>query len=568
MLMISLVPPLLSRTALLFLLMATGAATAARPAADIILHNGNIITLNDAQPQASALAISGSRIVAIGDDTATNEWRGDHTRTIDLQGKTVIPGLTDTHIHAIRGGQTWTFETYWYDSPSLKDALDKLRADANRRPHDQWVAVVGSWIPAQFAENRAPTVAELSHALPDHPAYIQYLYDYALVNQRGIDVLGLNDPPPPDLAGIRVERDAKGSATGKLFADIAAFNQLFASISSNADREGGLRQFFADMNARGVTGIIDPSAGPAAAYEPLFAMRNQGDLPLRVGYRIPVQPEAKGHEAQWFSNLMAFRPARADDGQLAFLGLGESLVAGMNDGVRMAPGFSSSEQDKTALRQVATFAAKRGIPLEIHAYTDDSADAILTIFEQVAQQYDLRPLRWSIAHLNTGSPQTLERMRKLGLAYTVQMGPYFEGLAIRDANPPGATDNSPPVRLALDKGLVVAGGTDSTRIGIAGVWHAIEYHITGIASGGSVRKPASERLTRLEALALYTRHAAWLAFAEQHRGQLSVGKQADLAVLNQPFMTMPEDRIDTIRAVLTLVDGRIVHESPDLNAGQ
>lgn len=566
--MISLVPSLISRTTLLFLLTATGAATAARPAADIILHNGNIITLNDAQPQASALAISGSRIVAIGGDTATDEWRGDHTRTIDLQGKTVIPGLTDTHIHAIRGGQTWTFETYWYNSPSLKDALDKLRADANRRPHDQWVAVVGSWIPAQFAENRVPTVAELSHALPDHPAYIQYLYDYALVNQRGIDVLGLNDTPPPDLAGIRVERDAKGSATGKLFGDIAAFNQLFASISSNADRESGLRQFFADMNARGVTGIIDPSAGPAAAYEPLFTMRNQGDLPLRVGYRIPVQPEAKGHEAQWFSNLMAFRPARADDGQLAFLGLGESLVAGMNDGVRMAPGFSSSEQDKTALRQVATFAAKRGIPLEIHAYTDDSADAILTIFEQIAQQYDLRPLRWSIAHLNTGSPQTLERMRKLGLAFTVQMGPYFEGLAIRDANPPGATDNSPPVRLALDKGLVVAGGTDSTRIGIAGVWHAIEYHITGIASGGSVRKPASERLTRLEALALYTRHAAWLAFAEQHRGQLSVGKQADLAVLNQPFMTMPEDRIDTIRAVLTLVDGRIVHESPDLNAGQ
>lgn len=242
--MISLVPPLLSRTALLFLLTATGAATAARPAADIILHNGNIITLNDAQPQASALAISGSRIVAIGDDTATDEWRGDHTRTIDLQGKTVIPGLTDTHIHAIRGGQTWTFETYWYDSPSLKDALDKLRADANRRPHDQWVAVVGSWIPAQFAENRAPTVAELSHALPDHPAYIQYLYDYALVNQRGIDVLGLNDTPPPDLAGIGVERDAKGSATGKLFGDIAAFNQLFASISSNADREGGLRLIF------------------------------------------------------------------------------------------------------------------------------------------------------------------------------------------------------------------------------------------------------------------------------------------------------------------------------------
>lgn len=130
--MTRLIPSLFSRTVFLFLLTATGAATAARPAADIILHNGNIITLNDAQPQASALAISGSRIVAIGDDAATDEWHGNHTRIIDLQGKTVIPGLTDTHIHAIRGGQTWTFETYWYDSPSLKDALDKLRADGSR----------------------------------------------------------------------------------------------------------------------------------------------------------------------------------------------------------------------------------------------------------------------------------------------------------------------------------------------------------------------------------------------------------------------------------------------------
>ncbi|MEA0983667.1 amidohydrolase family protein, partial [Salmonella enterica] len=147
--------------------------------------------------------------------------------------------------------------------PDVKAAREQVRRDFNPRPHDQWVAVVGSGRPAQFAENREPTVAELGHALPDHPAYIQYPYDYALVNQRGIDVLGLNDTPPPDLAGIRVERDAKGSATGNLFGDIAAFNQLFASISSNSDREGGLRQFFPHMNARGVTDIIDPSAVPS-----------------------------------------------------------------------------------------------------------------------------------------------------------------------------------------------------------------------------------------------------------------------------------------------------------------
>ncbi len=181
----------------------------------------------------------------------------------------------------------------------------------------------------------------------------------------------------------------------------------------------------------------------------------------------------------------------------------------------------------------------------------------------MAQQY-VCVLRFGLLRiLNTGSPQTLERMRKAGLAaYTVQMGPYFEGLAIRDANPPGATDNSPPVRHnALDKGACRSWRTDSTRIGIAGVWHAIRISYHRYSVGGSVRKPASERLTRLEALALYTRHAARSPFAE-HRQRLA--SKHDLAVLNQPFMTMPEDdRIDTTRAVLTLVDGRInLHESP------
>ncbi len=159
------------------------------------------------------------------------------------------------------------------------------------------------------------------------------------------------------------------------------------------------------MNARGVTGIIDPLPG----LPPLMSLYLQCETGIAcVGYRIPVQPEAKGHEAQWFSNLMAFRPARADDGQLAFLGRGKP-VAGMT-----ACGWpcvflpQSKTKPRFASRDVC---GKTGIPLEIHAYTDDSADAILTIFEQVAQQYDLRPLRWSIAHLNTGSPQTLERMR-------------------------------------------------------------------------------------------------------------------------------------------------------------
>ena len=527
--------------------------------ADLVLRNGNVVTMDVNVPHASALAIRGERLLAVGDEATIASHIGSETRVVDLQGRTVVPGLIDTHIHAIRGGQTYTFETYWFDAASLVEALARLQRDAARRSTDHWVAVVGSWHPQQFRERRAPTVGDLDRVVPNHPAYVQYLYDYALLNTRGIEALRLDDAPPPEYPGINVERNSQGRATGKLFGGIGPFNALFARLSRNADHEGGLKAFLRDMSARGVTGLVDPSAGPPEAYEPLFALHDRGQLDMRVAYRIPAM--GVGSEAEWFRQVMAFRPSRHDDGQLAFLGLGENLVTGMNDAVRMGPGFDPSANERNELLRVARFAARRRVPLEIHAYTDDAASAILDVFENVAQEYDLRPLRWCIAHLNTGSRRTLERMERLGIAYTVQMGPYFEGDAIRNANLAGTVNHSPPVRTALDLRLRVAGGTDSTRIGVAGVWQAIEFHIRGRAIGDSVRRPRENLITREEALSLYTRQAAWLTFTENHRGQLKSGMWADLAVLDQPLFSMPANRIHTIRSVLTLLGGRPVHEA-------
>ena len=530
--------------------------------AELVLRNGNILTMDANAPRASALAIRGERLIAVGDEASLAAHIGPDTRVVDLQGRTVVPGLIDTHIHAIRGGQTYTFETYWFDAATLAEGLARLQRDASRRPADHWVAVVGSWHPRQFQEGRAPTMADLDQAVPTHPAYVQYLYDYALLNTRGIEALRLDDARPPVYPGIRVERNAQGRATGILFGGIGPFNALFARLSQTADHEGGLKAFLHDMSARGVTGFVDPSAGPPEAYEPLFVLRERGELDMRAAYRVPAM--GAGAEAGWFRQVMAFRPPRHDDGQLAFLGLGENLVAGMNDGVRMGPGFSPSAEDRTELLRVARFAARRRIPLEMHAYTDDAASAILDVFEHVAQEHDLRPLRWCIAHLNTGSRRTLERMARLGIAYTVQMGPYFEADAIRNANPVGVVEHSPPVRAALDLRVPVAGGTDATRIGVAGVWHAIEYHVGGRAIGDSLRRPAKDLITREEALSLYTRQAAWLTFTESTRGQLKEGMLADLAVLDQPLLSMPADRIHTIRSVLTLLGGRAVHQGADV----
>ncbi|WP_199773036.1 amidohydrolase [Ensifer adhaerens] len=535
---------------------------------DLVLRNGTIVTMDDDRAIAEALAISDGRILAVGTDEEIQAFVQPGTKVLDLGGRTVIPGLVDTHIHAIRGGQTYPFETYWHDETSLASALEALKTAARDRASDQWVAVVGSWHPDQFAERRAPDVADLDKALPDTPAYVQYLYDYALVNTKGIELLALDSTKPKLPPGVRIERNEEDRATGKLFGNIGSFNVLFGQLSAigKEERKANLKTFFSHLNAVGVTGFIDPSAGPAAGYEPFFALRDEGGLTLRAGYRIPAAHP--GNEAEWFREIMSFRPAVHDDGTLSFLGLGESLVFAMNDGVQMGPGFTPPKEARDELRNVALFAAERRIPVEIHAYTDDAASAILDVFEEVHKTRPLNDLRWSIAHLNTGSERTLDRMQKMGLAYTVQMGPYFEGAAIADANGADVAAVSPPTRLAIDKGLLVAGGTDSTRIGVAGVWQAIEYHLTGRSLGGTVQKADDQLLTRQEALRLYTRNAAWIGFAEEDRGTLSAGKLADLAVLDKPYMTMPADEIDTIGSVLTLLGGKVVHDAGALEAAK
>src|SRR5262249_36499524 len=162
---------------------------------------------------------------------------------------------------------------------------------------------------------------------------------------------------------------------------------------------------------------------------------------------------------------------------LKFIGLGEVLVFRMNDGVRLAPGFKATDDGKEEFLKIANMAAQRKYPLEIHAYTDDAARQILDVFEQVGASHDLRPLRWCIAHISTGTAETFARMRRLGICYSVQMGPYWEAFQIAATNGLAASTYVPPVKLAMQAGLNIVGGTDSTRVGEFNTWRAIEYHV-------------------------------------------------------------------------------------------
>jgi predicted amidohydrolase YtcJ len=526
---------------------------------DLILLNGVVLTMDDERPRARAVAITDDEITAVGSSRAVARLAGPDTRTVNLRGRTVIPGLVDGHTHAIRGGQTFDQETYWLGVGSLDEALARVTRAASEREPEEWVAVVGSWHPNQFRERRAPTVADLTEASPINPVLVQYLYDYALVNQAGIEALGLNESQTPPVPGLTVERDANGQATGRLLGGIGPFNALVATIlpASLEERKDSLENYFTALNASGVTGFIDDSAGPAASYETLFALADEGRLTLRAGFRVPAQ--APGNESAFFESVMAFRAPRERGGPTPFLGLGEVAVFGVNDGVRQAPGFQATPEALAELEEVATLAASRRIPLEIHAYTDDAASQILDVFERVNQVHPISELRWAMAHLNTGSPETIARMKSLSMAYSVQMGPFFEGPDILEANGPEVAQRS-AARIALDEGLVVAGGTDATRVGDYRVWPALEFHVTGASLGDAVVRPPDQRLTRLEALRAYTLNSAWLAFDDDDRGSLETGKLADLAVLDKPYLRVRRERISEIRSLLTLHGGEAVYD--------
>src|SRR5256714_2413152 len=192
---------------------------AAQPAAgaDLIVFNGRIATQDARRSFAAAVAIREGRFVAVGTDADIMTYRGDTTQMIDVGGRTVIPGLNDSHIHPIRGGLNYNMELRWDGVPSLADALRMLREQAQRTPPPQWVRVVGGWTELQFAGRRLPTLKEINAAAPDTPVFVLHLYDRAFLNRAALRAVGYTRNTPEPIGGT-IERDRRGEPTGMLVA--------------------------------------------------------------------------------------------------------------------------------------------------------------------------------------------------------------------------------------------------------------------------------------------------------------------------------------------------------------
>src|SRR6266851_6411469 len=224
---------------------------------DLILHNGRITTLDPKYPEATNLAIKDGRIVAV--DDAEEYQRGPATKVIDLQGRRVVPGLNDSHLHLIRGGLNYNMELRWDGVPSLADAMRMLKEQAQRTPPPQWVRVVGGWTEFQFAERRMPTLEEINQAAPDTPVFVLHLYDRAFLNRAALRAVGYTKDTP-DPPGGAIQRDKSGNPTGLLIAQPNAMI-LYATLAkepklSPEEHMASTRLLRRELNRFGLTSVI------------------------------------------------------------------------------------------------------------------------------------------------------------------------------------------------------------------------------------------------------------------------------------------------------------------------
>ncbi|HTU86931.1 MAG TPA: amidohydrolase [Solirubrobacteraceae bacterium] len=535
--------------------------------ADLVVRNAKIYTGDRGRPAASAVAIRDGAFVAVGDEADIAAHVGAPTRIVDARGRRVIPGLNDSHQHVIRTGLRYLLELRWDGVPSLRIALRMLREQAERTPPGQWVRVVGGWTDEQFVERRIPTIGELNEAAPDTPVVITHAYQAVLLNRAALQAIGYTRDTPDPLGGQFVRNHA-GVPTGLLLAAPSPMI-IYSTLARTPDPSPeeqlvSTRYLLHELNRFGLTSAMDAAGGFQNFpdnYSSVMQLAEQGELSLRLAYYL--FPQTPGQELddlkRWVETL------RAGDGDrwLRCNGVGECLVWATNDFENFAePRPQLPPNAAEQLDAAARLLVGNGWGFRMHATYDESIRTALDVFERMkADGAWPEDIRWMFDHAETVSSHSLERIKALGGAISVQHRMAYQGSAFARRYGPERAAVSPPIRAMLDQGLRVGAGTDAPRVSSYNPWLSLSWLVTGRTVGGAQLYPPENRVSRELALDMYTTAGADFSGEGDVKGTISVGKYADLAVLSADYLTVPEEDISRIESMLTVVDGRIVYST-------
>ena len=511
----------------LLALLATSATLAQQPAETIVTH-GKILTVDAAFHTVEAVAITDGRIVATGTSAQIARYAGRNTKTFDVAGATVVPGLIDNHFHFTRGVETWHEQARFEGVDSRREALRILAAKAASLKPGDWIMVQGGWTQKQFAD--APggfTLEELDGAAPRNPLFVQEGYGAVYANSLALKAVGLN---PAD--GAR--RSAQGLVS---FQPPYALYDAMPRVTP-AQREQNLTDFMHELNSTGLTGVY--SLGQS---DFLATRAAKGPLPVRLWETLnfnATDPVSAARAAELISRT---RPNQFD-GQHGIFGLGEVLYGPFFDLAPRKDHWPAEIMGEYG--KLATAAARAGWHVHQHVINNNAVADLLDTLEQVNKTQPITGLRWTLGHIYDISPANIARAKALGMTLGVHGAAMQAGAHM-------------PLRQIADSGIVFGLGTDATIVSHYSPFVTLGWVVSGLDVGGN--KVLDQTLTREEALIAHTRSNAYLFFQEKNLGSLEVGKQADLVVLDRDYMTVPAAEIRRIKPTMTMVGGRVVFES-------
>jgi predicted amidohydrolase YtcJ len=549
------------RLAFALVLLATPAL--AQPA-DLVLRGGNIITVDSDWSAAHAVAIKDGRFVAVGADAQMAPHIGPNTQVIELGGKTVVPGLIDTHLHqlfhALNGPQVQLL-----GAKSVADVQKAVGERVARTEAGRWVTASMGWHESILEEGRMPTRHELDPVSPNNPVFIPRGGHVVTVNSKALELAGITKDTPNPAGGIIV-RDAQGEATGMLLQNAA---NLVRRILPPPPANMGdlLKAAMADLNSYGIVGVVEPGVNEQqmALYR---KVHDEGWMTVRtdVLYRAMRKEDvAKG---------IAALKAEKNSEMLRFVGIKFPLDGGVEGGrmtwpYRIVPG----EQTNAAYRGVLLLPpggedeyveglkliADAGLQAQTHAVGNETIDIIVRAYERVNKDKPIRDLNWAIMHFFHPSDDAMKKMAELGIAATMQDHPVLLGHNQRRWWGDQHAAYAIPIRKALDAGILVGGGTDGPVVPVDPFlsmwWMTTRQVLKGYELG------KEHAITAREALTLYTINNARLMGVAKDRGSIETGKLADLVVLSQDVTTVPLDAIRNTKAHLTLIGGKAVYRN-------
>jgi predicted amidohydrolase YtcJ len=538
------------------------------PVADLVLRNAKVVTFAAGEPgggpDAESVAVKDGRVIAVGTDNELAPLAAAARHTADLGRRVVLPGLNDTHIHAMRAGLDWERTLHWEDVRSLADTLARVRSAAAERPPGTWIRVVGGWHSRQLREGRLPTRGELDAVAPEHPVYLQELYDRAVLNSAGLARCGWDgavaDPP-----GGRLLRDAGGSLTGEV-TGIGAFN-VPSALAGPGDLEEQIRgtaSMMAALAKCGLTGVID-GGGMATApgdYDALYELWRRGGMQVRT--RLFVCGWTAGREVDDYARLTTVARPDFGDPMLKISGAGEMPHRGCHDFEGLDPEFAISDASYAELLEITRLCADRGWRMSVHAVLDSSLTRVLDAWEQVERESGrMSRLRSSVVHADGASAASLRRVAALRAGVLVQNRLLLKGADYARAWGQAAANAAPPLGLMRQLGIRVGGGTDATRANWYSPWASIWWLVTGRSIDGAAQRPAADLMSRYDAIASYTRDAAWFTGEDARRGRLCPGYDADICVPDGDPFECPADELRDLRSDLTVVGGRVTYARGD-----